>query len=291
MPSLAALEAADLKKEKMGDEMKETPRTDAIDEATKGKSWMYACGQIVEHARQLERELAAEKASHAETWKLLDKTIDQRNEREKELVALRGMVAEARRRGNEDVACGDWCGILDALKSVEHPTEPAKDVVNLVAHLERQIEWSKRTFGDGHRVNGVTKHIEKELAEIRAKPDDLTEWIDVAILAFDGAWRAGYSARHIADALLAKQAKNMARNWPKPVPGEDVPIEHVRDETEPAKDVADMMQCPHGDGKQVCSKGSMKGNSCLHAEPHDRNSSCDNPEHCPKCEPVKAGGI
>lgn len=86
--------------------------------------------------------------------------------------------------------------------------------VDLIAHLRRQHEWSERTFGPGHRTAGVIDHIRKELREIEESPLDLSEWIDVAILALDGAWRSGASPEEIASALLTKQAKNEARTWP-----------------------------------------------------------------------------
>lgn len=82
------------------------------------------------------------------------------------------------------------------------------------AHLDRQREWSERTFGPGARVGGIVKHIRKELDEITANPTDVEEWIDVVILALDGAWRAGGEPQQIIDTLIAKQAKNEARTWP-----------------------------------------------------------------------------
>ena len=85
---------------------------------------------------------------------------------------------------------------------------------DLVAHLKRQREFSERTFGPGSRTFGVLDHIRKELAEIEKSPHDLSEWIDVVLLALDGAWRAGYTAEDIAAALFLKQAKNERRNWP-----------------------------------------------------------------------------
>jgi Protein of unknown function (DUF550) len=87
-------------------------------------------------------------------------------------------------------------------------------VFDLHSHLARQADWSGRTFGPGSRAKGVVDHIRKELAEIEANPGDLKEWIDVAILALDGAWRSGASPSEIIAALVAKQAKNEARNWP-----------------------------------------------------------------------------
>lgn len=104
---------------------------------------------------------------------------------------------------------------------------------DLISHIEHARAFSERTFGPGARTAGVIAHIRKELAEIEAAPDDLSEWIDVVILALDGAWRAGYSAEQIVDALAAKQMKNEARKWPdwRTAPA-DGPIEHVREETQ-----------------------------------------------------------
>lgn len=100
---------------------------------------------------------------------------------------------------------------------------------DLHLHLERQRDFSKRTFGPGARTSGVIDHIRKELLEIEAEPTKLSEWIDVVILALDGAWRAGHSPDDIIAALVAKQAKNEARQWPdwRTAPL-DKAIEHVR---------------------------------------------------------------
>lgn len=102
---------------------------------------------------------------------------------------------------------------------------------DLVAHLHRQREFSERTFGPGMRTSGVIDHIRKELHEIESKPDDVSEWVDVILLALDGAWRAGFSPEQIARAIAAKQAKNESRKWPDfrtAEPGKA--IEHVREE-------------------------------------------------------------
>lgn len=76
---------------------------------------------------------------------------------------------------------------------------------DLVIHLERQREFSERTFGPGARTKGVVDNIRKELIEIEAKPDDLSEWVDVILLALDGAWRAGYTPQQICEGMTAKQ--------------------------------------------------------------------------------------
>jgi hypothetical protein len=100
-----------------------------------------------------------------------------------------------------------------------------------LAHLARQIEWSGRTFGPGRRTLGITDHITRELDEIRAEPDDLGEWVDVVILAFDGAWRTGASPSEIIAAVQAKQARNEARTWPDwRTADPDKAIEHDRGE-------------------------------------------------------------
>ncbi|MCO7556147.1 dATP/dGTP pyrophosphohydrolase domain-containing protein [Metapseudomonas otitidis] len=88
------------------------------------------------------------------------------------------------------------------------------DTFDFAAHLQRQREFSERTFGPGSRAEGVVDHIRKELKEIEASPGDLSEWIDVVILALDGAWRSGATPAQIIDALVAKQTRNEARTWP-----------------------------------------------------------------------------
>lgn len=100
-------------------------------------------------------------------------------------------------------------------------------MTDLAAYIARQAAWSAATFGPGPRTVGLCRHIQSELAEIQADPSDLTEWVDVIILALDGAWRAGHSPSAIVAALEAKQAVNLAREWPPPGP-QDEPTEHVR---------------------------------------------------------------
>ena len=95
--------------------------------------------------------------------------------------------------------------------------------------LTRQRDWSAETFGPGTRTLGVLAHIRKELDEIEADPTDLSEWVDVIILAIDGAWRAGHNPADIISAYHAKQEKNQARTWPDwRTMSQDEPIEHDR---------------------------------------------------------------
>lgn len=103
------------------------------------------------------------------------------------------------------------------------------------AHLARQREWSQETFGPGDRLHGVLDHIRKECGEVAQASeqgdDTLPEWVDIVILAFDGAWRSGATPQQIIDAIKAKQARNEARTWPDwRLASPDHAIEHVRDE-------------------------------------------------------------
>lgn len=94
--------------------------------------------------------------------------------------------------------------------------------------LQRQSDWSVETFGPGTRAGGVIDHIRKELVEIEAAPWDVEEWIDVMILASDGARRAGASPQQIIDTYVGKVEKNMRRVWPDWRQfTEDVAIEHI----------------------------------------------------------------
>ncbi len=97
----------------------------------------------------------------------------------------------------------------------------------LSQYLTAQWDWSKRTFGSGRRTRGILQHITKELLEIEAKPDDLSEWVDVAMIAMDGYCRHGGKPTNLMGDLLAKQRKNFSRNWPTPT-SEDIAVEHDR---------------------------------------------------------------
>lgn len=102
---------------------------------------------------------------------------------------------------------------------------------DIIAHLYRAREWSRKTFGPGMRVEQTLKHITKEQAEVRKDPYDVYEWLDIASLAIDGAMRAGHSPEAICTALFVKQGQNEEREWPDwrtmPI---DEPVEHIRKE-------------------------------------------------------------
>lgn len=97
------------------------------------------------------------------------------------------------------------------------------------ADIDAQRTWSNQTFGPGKRTGGVLAHIRKELDEVTAKPDDITEWADLLILVLDGAIRRGFTGAEILTAYHAKMVENHLRTWPDWRGfSEDEPIEHVR---------------------------------------------------------------
>lgn len=111
-------------------------------------------------------------------------------------------------------------------KTLGEHEQPAFD---LLSHLKRQREFSERTFGPGDRTEGVVDHIRKELNEVLSNPSDVNEWIDVVILALDGAWRIGAGPQEIIAALVAKQTKNEGRKWPDwRTAAPDKAIEHIK---------------------------------------------------------------
>lgn len=113
--------------------------------------------------------------------------------------------------------------------------------MNFSDYVAIQMKFSRDTFGPGERSTGVSRHIIKELDEIQNAEfkgqNRSEEWVDVAILAIDGMWRAleaeGKSPvlipEIISNMLIDKQKINMGREWPdyREV-AEDEPIEHVK---------------------------------------------------------------
>lgn len=106
------------------------------------------------------------------------------------------------------------------------PTELA-----MARFVEDLSKWSLDTFGPGPRAAAILDHLGKELAEIEASPGSVEEWIDVTMLALDGAVRSGASARQVVAALVTKLRVNHSRSWPDwrtAPPGRA--IEHIRRE-------------------------------------------------------------
>ena len=94
--------------------------------------------------------------------------------------------------------------------------------------IQKQKDWSSSTFGPGRRTEGILDHIRKELDEIQAKPDDIVEWVDVILLAIDGAWRHGGQPQEIINLVREKQFLNRTRAWPDwKYFGENEAITHI----------------------------------------------------------------
>lgn len=86
---------------------------------------------------------------------------------------------------------------------------------DLVSFLYRQKEFSIKTFGPGDRTEGVTDHMLEEIEEVRAvKGKDLLEWVDLILLALDGAYRAGFTPEEIVAGMDRKLTINEGRQWP-----------------------------------------------------------------------------
>lgn len=102
--------------------------------------------------------------------------------------------------------------------------------VTLMDLLRVQIPWSRDTFGPGMRAEGILKHIKAELDEVRSappgSPERLTEWIDIILLALDGAWRNGATPEEIWECICAKAERNRQREWPTCV-SEEEPTFHT----------------------------------------------------------------
>jgi hypothetical protein len=91
--------------------------------------------------------------------------------------------------------------------------------MNLFEFLNQQHSWSNEVFGRTEnvaaRLERLRKHIDSELQEIDEDRTNLEEWVDLMILSMEAALRAGHTPHAIVMALEAKQARNMARQWPQ----------------------------------------------------------------------------
>lgn len=128
-------------------------------------------------------------------------------------------------------------GRLQRAAGITMQTEPLP-TFDLIAYLHRQIAFSTRTFGPGDRTNGVCDHIRKELAEVEADQaggrSTLPEWVDVILLALDGAWRSGATPAEVCAGIDRKLTVNENRLWPDwRTADRGKAIEHVRGDIKP----------------------------------------------------------
>lgn len=80
--------------------------------------------------------------------------------------------------------------------------------------LERQHVFSLKTFGPDYTPEQAIDHISDELKEVTRDKTDIFEWIDIALIALDGAMRCGYSPNEVRKTLIKKISINEKRSWP-----------------------------------------------------------------------------
>lgn len=142
-------------------------------------------------------------------------------------------------------ACGEIHLAAAAAAAKRDASEPGSAAApfDMVSFFDIKATWSRETFGPADRYAGVVAHIRKELDEILAQPDDLEEWVDVALLAMDGAWRsAGADGARFVEALVAKDTKNRTRTWPDwRTLAPDTVSEHVKGASAPDAEKRDVV--------------------------------------------------
>lgn len=111
--------------------------------------------------------------------------------------------------------------------------------------MNRRYAWSLKTFGKGQRTKGIIAHIQCELKEVEAAPDDLMEWVDLLLLALDGAARAGHSSKTVITGIHEKHKINQAREWPRRKGDEEGPIFHAKQEAVMSDELAEAVRHLH----------------------------------------------
>jgi len=84
---------------------------------------------------------------------------------------------------------------------------------NLDKFQQKCYVWSAATFGV-RDCSGPLNHLKSEIEEVKAKPDDLTEWADCYLLLSDAAARAGIKMSAVFEAAMNKHEINVRRDWP-----------------------------------------------------------------------------
>jgi hypothetical protein len=110
--------------------------------------------------------------------------------------------------------------------------------MDLKAHLENQIIFSRNTFGPGTNTERLLNHLKNEIEETLNSHGDSSEWVDILILALDGLTRQiafvdGYdpakNAQRACEILQQKQRINENRKWPDwRTTAPSAPIEHLK---------------------------------------------------------------
>jgi predicted house-cleaning noncanonical NTP pyrophosphatase (MazG superfamily) len=99
-------------------------------------------------------------------------------------------------------------------------------------YIREHREWSMNTFGPNDHLEGLLKHIQEEIQEIReakSRQEQLMEIIDIIILSIDAAWRIGFPPDEIVSVLIEKQNINRTRKYPR-ITDESQPTRHIKSE-------------------------------------------------------------
>lgn len=105
----------------------------------------------------------------------------------------------------------------------------------LYHYIRQHKEWSKQAFGEYNYLEGLLKHIEKKVNEVRVEAAAgnrsavLEELVDIIILTIDTAWREDFLPDEIVAALLDKQNISRLKTYPK-ITSPDEPNEHIEEE-------------------------------------------------------------
>ncbi len=96
---------------------------------------------------------------------------------------------------------------------------------NIKEFFDTKLAWSRDTYGDLSSKT-IIDHLHKEIIEASYDPKDILEWVDIILLAIDGAGRfANADGATFVEALKKKFEINRKRTWSIPVDGS--PPEHT----------------------------------------------------------------
>lgn len=174
------------------------------------------------------------------------------------------------------------------IKDISGPVSCGSGAVgmDLQAYLEDQLAFSLKTYGPGRKTKSIINHIKREFIEIEGDPTSLEEWIDVAMLALDGAMRCAGPASTpelVCLFLRAKLEKNKLRQWPdwRTLP-DDAPIEHIRSPSDYDATVTasiGQLSCPRCgaalDNKPIFIGNADEGHICGDCWVQDRHAEKD----------------
>lgn len=82
----------------------------------------------------------------------------------------------------------------------------------LLAIIEQQESFQTEKFPN-HKLEGILKHLKREVDEIEKEPKDIIEWADALILYIGAMRTAGIEIYDVIKAVEIKQDINKKREW------------------------------------------------------------------------------